>query len=246
MYFDTFSKRAKRAVFFAHHYAKKSCSRAIEPEHLLHGLLDEDPELFQLLKPDDNAFIEDLKKQLAVDSQGKRAEPLEGHLPLSKASQQVVRTSNEARQRFNQSLTGTAHLLLAILTERDPRRTWFGLRPSAPLLHDALQSYGVTADALLPLVQNGHPTPQTPVIDDLILLVNAKLSALGEALIQRGVFSREEYVSLLDKHEDPLTAQAYMVPLLDALLDKGTLDAKDRSEILENGETPKVSPPENV
>ena len=43
--FESFTERAKRVVFFARYEAKNRRARAIEPEHLLLGLLREDAEL---------------------------------------------------------------------------------------------------------------------------------------------------------------------------------------------------------
>lgn len=81
-------------------------------------------------------------------------------------------------------------------------------------------------------------TPQTRVVDDLFILVNAKLSALAETLMAQGLLQGTDFSRLLDKHKGPLTAQSFVAPLLDALLEHGALDAQSRAEILLAGEDP--------
>ena len=124
MYFDNFSDKAKRAVFFALDFAKREGFQAIEPEHLLRGLLYVEPTLLFLVRPIDAAVVEKVKND--------RCHPLrpppkfDGNaLPLAKDSRKIVGRANLERRRFRQDTTDTSHLLIAMLRLGRKGARWF-------------------------------------------------------------------------------------------------------------------------
>src|SRR5262245_56039731 len=162
MYFGTFSERARRAVFFGHHFAKQEAYKAIEPKHLLRGLLQEDPQLFALANPHDSDVVEKLRKAVCPDTRPPELQSGRDFLPLSRLSVKIIESANAERGHFKQSETGTDHLLLAILNSGGKRSGWLPSREdSAVSIRNTLAAHGVTAEGIVRLMQSGQTTPQT-------------------------------------------------------------------------------------
>ena len=124
MYFDNFSDKAKRAVYFALDFAKREGFQAIEPEHLLRGLLRQEPTLLFLVRPTDSAVVEKIKN----DRRYPQMPPakFDGNaLPLAKDSRKIVRRANLERRRFRQDTTDTSHLMIAMLRLGRKGARWF-------------------------------------------------------------------------------------------------------------------------
>src|SRR4051812_11580783 len=95
MYFDAFSVRAKRAVFFAHDFASREDREEIEPEHLVRGLFLEEPSLLLLLRPTDGSSVEKIRSD-----RGTKPRRFSGNgLPLSNQSREIVRRANRECKR---------------------------------------------------------------------------------------------------------------------------------------------------
>src|SRR5262245_36805608 len=58
--FEKYTQRARRVIFFSRYEASLLGHRAIEPEHILLGILREDLELFRRLMPDRSDLITDV------------------------------------------------------------------------------------------------------------------------------------------------------------------------------------------
>jgi ATP-dependent Clp protease ATP-binding subunit ClpA len=124
VYFDDFSDKAKRAVFFAHEFARREGYQAIELEHLLRGLLREEPTLLFLVRPTDSAVVEKIKS----DRRHPQMPPSKfagDALPLAKGSREIVRRASLERRRFRQDATDTSHLLIAMLRSGRKGDRWF-------------------------------------------------------------------------------------------------------------------------
>lgn len=83
-------------------------------------------------------------------------------------------------------------------------------------------------------------TSQTVTLDDPLLKLNAQLIALAELLAAKGVFARHEFVALLDRNEEPVTPEVFLLPLIEALVRKGKLTENEKAK-LEVGPTPDAS-----
>lgn len=112
MYFEHFTERAKRTVFFANVIAQQQSALAIEPEHLLSGLLREDAELFLIVIAGDSARLETISGALADGRTDGSVTEREDALPLSLSAKDVIRLANDTRAQLRHNTTGTDHLLL--------------------------------------------------------------------------------------------------------------------------------------
>jgi ATP-dependent Clp protease ATP-binding subunit ClpC len=143
--FARYSPRARRAIFYSVHYAREAGSGYIEPEHILEGLLLEDPQLFELLLPDKPSLVKDLKDELATW----REKPLAGaekrDLPLSPTAKKVVAGAGTEQQRLGHTTIATQHLLLALLTACRTTPRWF--RKATELrVQQLLSKHGITPE----------------------------------------------------------------------------------------------------
>ena len=112
--FERYTERAKRAIYFARHEASQLGGDAIEPEHLLLGLLRELPAAvagrlhisLERVRSDVQSHV--LLRDSVSTSVG---------IPLSPESKRVLDHAREEADRMNHESVGTEHLLLGVLRE---------------------------------------------------------------------------------------------------------------------------------
>jgi hypothetical protein len=234
-FFQSFSARARRTVFLAHADALREGAQAITPEHILGALLKEDPALFALVTPErPNSAIE-LARLLTTDRAIQTTKKQSGErLSLSTPSKEVVFAASEVRKRLGHKAVGTQHLLLALLVTPSRPSSWFRRRETRTdsSAKQALLKYGISARAVEEKIAEGIVTPLTWVLDDSILKLNAQLSALVELLISKRVFKRSDFVALLDQNAEPTKPDAFLVPLIEALSQKGLISASEKESVL--------------
>src|SRR6266852_9171079 len=63
--FNSFSPRARRAVFWANSRALQEDASEITAEHILYGVLQEDPQLFALLVPESPQLASQIDRELS-------------------------------------------------------------------------------------------------------------------------------------------------------------------------------------
>lgn len=161
--FEKFTERARRAVYFAWDEAKKRRAWAIEPEHLLLGLLREDPELFRLLSPDSKDPVGGIR--MAVDAHlfhANKVRPAKD-IPLSPFGKKVLWIAGENSRNMGRSYVGTEHLLLGILKQGPVKqRRWFWFAPpEESASRRILRERGFTSEAVAARIEGGSITRQT-------------------------------------------------------------------------------------
>ena len=112
--FERYTERAKRAIYFARHEASQLGGDAIEPEHLLLGLLRELPAAvagrlhisLERVRSDVQSHV--LLRDTVSTSVG---------IPLSAESKRVLEHAREESDRMNHESVGAEHLLLGVLRE---------------------------------------------------------------------------------------------------------------------------------
>src|SRR5580704_17834768 len=67
--FNSFSQRARRAVFWANSRALQEDASEITAEHILYGVLQEDPELFALLVPENPKLASQIEESLVANGE---------------------------------------------------------------------------------------------------------------------------------------------------------------------------------
>jgi hypothetical protein len=237
-FFGSFSARAKRAIFRAHWQANKEGAQQITPEHILSGLLKEDPDLFVVVMPQNPNAVTELEGQVAADGGIRTTKKLPGEsLPLSDRAKEVVFVSSEERKRLGHEYVGTQHLLLALLTTPRKKSSWFrrGEPQDDSKAKQILVKHGISAASVEAKIKEGIVTPLTWVLSDPIIKLNAQLTAIADLLISKGIFKRSEFVAILDQTEEPIAPEAFLAPLINALIDKGTLTAAESERVKSAG-----------
>jgi ATP-dependent Clp protease ATP-binding subunit ClpA len=113
--FERYTERARRVIFFARYEASQSGSLTIETEHLLLGVLRENPHITRFL---DFSFSAANIRELLQARLTKREKVSTGlDLPLSDENKRILAHAAEEGERLNHRHIGTEHLLLGILRE---------------------------------------------------------------------------------------------------------------------------------
>jgi ATP-dependent Clp protease ATP-binding subunit ClpC len=107
--FEQYTQEARLALFFARKEAGKMGASSIAGEHLLLGLLREDPGIEGAL-PDQDAALR-IREQIEVRYAGGKTLPDSVDMPLGTDCQRVF----EEAEKLNHPFVGTEHLLLALL-----------------------------------------------------------------------------------------------------------------------------------
>ena len=112
--FERYTEKARRVIFFARYEASEYGSAYIETEHLLLGLLREDPSLQnRFLGPTANL----LKIRAEIEKQITKRErfAVSVEVPLSGESKKVLILAAEEAERLGHGSVGTQHLLVGLL-----------------------------------------------------------------------------------------------------------------------------------
>src|SRR5258708_4586351 len=99
--FENFTEKARRVVFFARYEASLSGGQTIDPEHILLGLLREDPELFRRIAPDREISHNAISNEIKALYSGAPARGASVDMPLAPASKQVFAAAVVERARVN-------------------------------------------------------------------------------------------------------------------------------------------------
>jgi ATP-dependent Clp protease ATP-binding subunit ClpA len=205
----------------------------------LYGLLGEDPQLFALVARGRPNLIPEIKQGLTAHTNVSQPKRRNEALQLSDRAKEIIRVAAREKERLGHSAVGTQHLLMALLICPETPRSRF--RKAKPQDHSvarqALTNCGLLAETVEAATKDGLVTPQDYQLDDPLIRINAQLAALAELLIAKGTFTRSEYVTLLDQNAGPITVTEYVLPLIDALVQKGQV-AHDEKAMLHADQPP--------
>jgi ATP-dependent Clp protease ATP-binding subunit ClpA len=112
--FECYTERARRVVFFARYEASQYGSNYIEAEHLLLGLVREDPHVIKRFVTGADV---DIKKKVEerIVRHPKISTSID--LPLTHEGKRILAYANEEAERLTHRHIGTEHLLLGMLRE---------------------------------------------------------------------------------------------------------------------------------
>jgi ATP-dependent Clp protease ATP-binding subunit ClpC len=140
---ERYTERARRAIFFARFEASQSGSPAVEPEHILLGLLRENEDLLKKLTTlPDAANV--LRKSVEHQVLPLGMIPSSLPLPLSTATKAVLIRAYEESEALVHKHIGPEHLLLGLFAD------------SESLAAEALQASEITADRIRNLIGVGE------------------------------------------------------------------------------------------
>ena len=232
--FEKFTERARRVVFFARFEVHERQGWAIEPEHLLLGLIREDPELFRLLVGETEdpagAILIALNAYLV---QSDRVRPVED-IPLSPFAKQVLRLAEETSRDMGHSYIGTEHLLLAIFQQgQSKKRRWFSLVPEVESAASRiLRENRFDSERVASRIASGSITRQTKDSANGVSLALVRLNSLVDILMRKGIFTEREFLESLGGNSSLPDIAATFESLMKLLVKKGVIDDSDDYEVM--------------
>ena len=115
--FERYTEKARRVIFFARYEASMFGSPYIETEHVLLGLLREDPALTSVVLPSAKS-IDAIRTEVEERTSLREKTSTSVDLPLSNESKRVLAYAAEEAERFGHKHIGSEHLLLGLLSEK--------------------------------------------------------------------------------------------------------------------------------
>ena len=115
--FERYTEKARRVIFFARYEASQFGAPAIEPEHLLLGLMREDKHLTSRFLQRAQATLELIRKEIEGRAPLRDKISTSVELPLAPETKRVLAYAHEESDRLAHRHIGTEHLLLGLLRE---------------------------------------------------------------------------------------------------------------------------------
>lgn len=115
--FNRFTVRAGRVLFYARSEVSQLGSRAIGPEHILLGLLDEGEGLGGRILARSGVTLDDCRSDIVGRLTGREKVPESEEIPFSASCERALEYATEEADRMLHSSIGTEHLLLGLLRE---------------------------------------------------------------------------------------------------------------------------------
>lgn len=182
--YERFNEKARRAVFFARYEASQFGSNAIEPEHMLLGLLHDEDWLgsdvplkagLEIRKRLESTIPRGVSISTSVD------------LPVSPTLQRILARAVEEAEELQCSTVDPTHILLAILQKEDS------------LAAKILNEQGLRYETCRQAVQSLAPTTLDAPLQRLNQLVNGAFAHLdgcdetyGEEMLKGRQWSRKQ------------------------------------------------------
>jgi methylmalonyl-CoA/ethylmalonyl-CoA epimerase len=114
--FEKYTEAARRTIFYARYEASESGSRAIQPEHILLGMLhDKSGPLPRLLPAE--ITLQTLRERVEPGDAAREKIPTSVALPLAPETKRVLAYAHEEADRLSHRHIGNEHLLLGLLRE---------------------------------------------------------------------------------------------------------------------------------
>jgi uncharacterized protein (TIGR03435 family) len=115
--FNRFTQRALRVLFYARSEVSQLGSSAVEPEHILLGLLDEDKGLGSRILARTGVALDDFRSDIVRHLTAREKVPESDEIPFSASCERALQYAPEEADRLLHSYVGTEHLLLGLLRE---------------------------------------------------------------------------------------------------------------------------------
>jgi uncharacterized protein (TIGR03435 family) len=115
--FHRFTRRASQVLFYARSEVSQLGSRAVEPEHILLGLLDQGTGLCSRILAGAGVALDDCRSDIVGRLTARERVPGSDEIPFSASCQRALQYAAEEADRLLHSYIGTEHLLLGLLRE---------------------------------------------------------------------------------------------------------------------------------
>jgi hypothetical protein len=113
--FNRFTPKARKAIADAQEEARTARHGAVEPQHLVLGLLDQPAALAAMALESLGADADAVRS--AVATEGAESRPVKGHLPVAPATKKILQLILREALRLGHNYIGTEHILLGILSD---------------------------------------------------------------------------------------------------------------------------------
>lgn len=115
--FNRFTSRAVQVLFYARSEVSQLGSSAVEPEHILLGVLDEGKGLGSRILAGTGGTLDDLRSDIVARLTSREKVPESAEIPFSVSGERVLQYAAEEADRLLHHAIGTEHLLLGLLRE---------------------------------------------------------------------------------------------------------------------------------
>jgi uncharacterized protein (TIGR03435 family) len=115
--FNRFTRQALRVLFYARSEVSQLGSSAVEPEHILLGVLDEGNGLGSRILARTGDSLDDFRSDIVRRFTGREKVPESQEIPFSASCERALQYAAEEADRLLHSYVGTEHLLLGLLLE---------------------------------------------------------------------------------------------------------------------------------
>src|SRR6266513_1730265 len=115
--FERYTEKARRVIFFARYEASQFGAPALEPEHLLLGVLREDKTLVSRFFQRGQVSHEKVRAEVERRTPPREKFATSVELPLAPETKRVLAYAHEESDRLQHRHIGTEHLLLGLLRE---------------------------------------------------------------------------------------------------------------------------------
>ena len=115
--FERYTERARRSIFYARELVSVYGSMLIDTEHVLLGILREDPNVIARFLP--SKTNEDIRAEVEKGIVAKPKIPTSIDIPLSKGSERILAHAMEEAEMLGHPEVEVEHLLLGVVREED-------------------------------------------------------------------------------------------------------------------------------
>jgi len=172
--FEKYTEKARRLIFFARYEASELRSQAIEPNHLLLGLVREDKQLFTRFNLTTLSLDTLVRRIRETAGQGAKLSA-SVDIPLSSEAKRVLSYAADESNKLNHSYIGTEHLLLGLLRAEETT--------AAELLSEYGLSFNIVRNALSGAT--GTTKPSKPDYVEEMRGLAAEARELSAALVKK-------------------------------------------------------------
>ena len=115
--FNRFTSRALQVLFYARFEASQLGSSAVEPEHILLGMLVQGKGLGSRILARTGGTLDDFRSDIVRRLTSREKVPESAEIPFSASCKRVLQYASEEADRLLPNYIGTEHLLLGLLRE---------------------------------------------------------------------------------------------------------------------------------
>lgn len=117
--FERYTEKARRVIFFARYEASQVGAPAIEPEHLLLGLMREDVDLLRRFCPNGAESGKSIREAIQAQTSPREKLSPSMELPLASESKRILAFAHEESDTLQHRHVGTEHFLLGLLRQKE-------------------------------------------------------------------------------------------------------------------------------